>query len=65
MAQPGVRAKAMSDKDQAQVWSEVKKAQVAMAMELPAPAAAAVGGTSSYARVMDNDPNSERSITSA
>jgi hypothetical protein len=55
MAQPGVRAKAMSEKDQAQVWSEVRKAQVAMAMELPAPAAAVVGGTSSYARVMDND----------
>lgn len=54
MAQPGVRAKAMSDKDQAMVWSEVRKAQESVAAGLPAPMAAQVGETSSYARVMDN-----------
>jgi hypothetical protein len=54
MAQPAVRARAMSDKDQAKVWSEVRKSQDSIAMELSAPAAGAVAGTSSYARVMEN-----------
>jgi len=30
MAQPSVRAKAMADKDQSQVWAEVRKQQAAM-----------------------------------
>ena len=55
MAQPAVRAKAMADKDQQKVWSEVRNAQAGIGATLPAPAAAAVGGTSSYARVMQND----------
>src|SRR3989475_11482302 len=54
MAQPAVRAKAMSDKDQAKVWSEVGKAGDSIAATLPAPAAAPVRETSSYARVMQN-----------
>jgi hypothetical protein len=57
MAQPSVRAKAMADKDQSQVWAEVRKQQSAMAVEVQnsAPAAApAVASTSSYARVMEN-----------
>src|SRR5713101_7394934 len=54
MAQPAVRAKAMSDKDQAKVWSEVGKARDSIAATLPAPAAAPVRETSSYARVMQN-----------
>ena len=54
MAQPAVRAKAMGAKDQGEVWSEVRKAQASMASNLAAPAAAAVGGTTSYARVMEN-----------
>jgi len=57
MAQPSVRAKAMADKDQSQVWAEVRKQQSAIAVELQnsAPAAApAVASTSSYARVMEN-----------
>ncbi len=57
MAQPSVRAKAMADKDQSQVWAEVRKQQSAMAVEVEnsAPAAApAVASTSSYARVMEN-----------
>jgi hypothetical protein len=57
MAQPSVRAKAMGDKDQDQVWAEVKKQQQAMTAELgatPAPENAdEVRATSSYARVME------------
>jgi len=58
MAQPSVRAKAMADKDQGQVWAEVRKQQSAMTVEVQAsaPAAApAVANTSSYARVMENE----------
>lgn len=60
MAQPAVRAKAMADKDQAQVWSEVGKAREAMSVDLSAPAAGAVRGTSSYARVMQNEEVKQR-----
>lgn len=55
MAQPAVRARAMADKNQEQVWSEVRKAQGSVAGQLSAPMAAAVGATSSYASVMAND----------
>ena len=56
MAAPNVRAKAMADKDQQQVWSEVAKTRSAMAETVTVEAAAeAINGTSSYARVMDND----------
>jgi hypothetical protein len=55
MAQPAVRARAMSDKDQTKVWSEVRNAQTVVASRLPAPAAAVVAGTSSYAGVMQNE----------
>jgi hypothetical protein len=55
MAQPAVRARAMADKNQELVWSEVKKAQGSVAAQLSAPMAADVGSTSSYARVMQND----------
>jgi len=54
MAQPAVRAKAMADKDQAQVWSEVGKARESLALMVPAPSAAPVRATSSYAGVMQN-----------
>ncbi|HEY7617337.1 MAG TPA: DUF6569 family protein, partial [Terriglobales bacterium] len=54
MAQPTVRAKAMADKDQAKVWDEVRSAQASVAGSLAAPARAAVGETTSYARVMEN-----------
>jgi hypothetical protein len=55
MAAPNVRAKAMADKDQQQVWSEVAKTRSAMAETVTVEAAAeAINGTSSYARVMDN-----------
>jgi len=58
MAQPSVRAKAMADKDQSQVWAEVRKQQSAMTVEVQnrVPAAApAVASASSYARVMENE----------
>jgi hypothetical protein len=55
MAQPAVRARAMSDKDQAKVWSEVRNAQASVASRLPAPAASEVARTSSYAGVMQNE----------
>jgi hypothetical protein len=58
MAQPSVRAKAMGDKDQGQVWAEVRKQQSSMAVEVApaAPSAAReVASTSSYARVMENE----------
>jgi hypothetical protein len=58
MAQPSVRAKAMADKDQGQVWAEVRKQQSAMeTVEVSAGApevATEVASTSSYARVNEN-----------
>ncbi len=58
MAQPSVRAKAMGDKDQAEVWAEVKKQQQSMAVTVQASAAPVstqeIESTSSYARVMEN-----------
>lgn len=54
MAQPSVRAKAMADKDQQKVWNEVRNSAAVAGRAVPAPAAAEIAGTSSYARVMDN-----------
>jgi hypothetical protein len=59
MAQPSVRAKAMGDKDQSQVWAEVRKQQSAMSQAVEVTAAAPgvqneLASTSSYARVMEN-----------
>src|SRR5580704_9177806 len=60
MAQPSVRAKAMGDKDQSQVWAEVKKQQQSMSVEVteasPSSPIAAnqLNTTSSYAVVMEN-----------
>lgn len=58
MAQPSVRAKAMGDKDQAEVWAEVRKQQAAETVEVQAGAplvATELEQTSSYAKVMEND----------
>ena len=55
MAQPSVRRSAMADKDQQKVWSEVRSTQQSLALAATPAAAGAIGGTSSYARVMDND----------
>jgi hypothetical protein len=54
MAQPSVRGKAMADKNQQAVWDSVRSAQETVAVNAGAPVAAAIGGTTSYARVMDN-----------
>jgi hypothetical protein len=59
MVQPSVRARAMADKDQSQVWAEVRKQQ--QAMETIQVAAAApqvateIARTSSYAKVNENE----------
>lgn len=65
MAQPSVRAKAMADKDQNQVWAEVRKQQQSMAVEVAAGAPTALNSeeiraTSSYARVMENKDVKEK-----
>lgn len=56
MAQPAIRAKAMSDKDQNKVWAEVRKMQVEVTAASSAPATVTeLQNTTSYARVMQND----------
>ncbi len=60
MVQPAVRSKAMAEKDQAQVWAEVGKSREAMSLQVPAPSAPAVMGTSSYAGVMQNEEVKQR-----
>lgn len=57
MAQPSVRAKAMGDKDQNQVWNEVNKqrSEMTVAVAGAAPQAATdIGQSSSYAKVNEN-----------
>jgi hypothetical protein len=54
MAQPSVRNKAMAAKSQQEVWNEVSNSKDRVVAASPA-AAAGVGGTTSYARVMDSD----------
>jgi ARG/rhodanese/phosphatase superfamily protein len=65
MAQPSVRAKAMGDKDQGQVWAEVRKQQQSMAVEVAGaspstPNAEPLRATSSYAVVMENKDVKEK-----
>jgi hypothetical protein len=60
MAAPAVRARAMVDKDQQKVWSEVRNSQAAIAGTLPAPVAAEVNRITSYAGVMQNDEVKQR-----
>ena len=58
MAQPSVRAKAMGDKNQGEVWDEVKKQREAVSIEVAAAAPSAsrdLASTSSYARLMENE----------
>jgi len=54
MVQPSVRSKAMADKDQQQVWNEVRTARGGATVGLSAPAQSQVGETSSYAAVIEN-----------
>jgi hypothetical protein len=63
MAQPSVRAKAMGDKDQNQVWAEVRKQQQSIAVEVtaaPPQTRDEIRSTSSYARVMENKDVKEK-----
>jgi hypothetical protein len=67
MAQPSVRAKAMGDQDQAEVWAEVRKQQQAVAVEVattggvsPSTPTQEIQSTSSYARVMENKDVKEK-----
>ena len=53
MAQPSVRKRAMSDKDQQKVWSEVARSREGMAAAAPA-AAGDLASTSSYAQAAEN-----------
>ena len=53
-ASPAVRGSAMAAKNQQQVWDNVGRSKRALAEAVPAPAAAEVNSTTSYARVMDN-----------
>jgi ARG/rhodanese/phosphatase superfamily protein len=62
MAQPSVRMPAMAARDQAQVWRHVASVNGAMAAAAP-PAAQAIGGTTSYAKVMQN-PEVEHKVAS-
>ena len=58
MAQPSVRAKAMGDQNQSAVWAEVAKQREAISVEMAAGSPnvpAAIGSTTSYARVMENE----------
>jgi len=52
MAQPSVRSKAMADKDQQKVWSEVNESTRMMAGAAASPS---VAGTTSYAKIMGTD----------
>jgi hypothetical protein len=57
MVQPSVRAKAMADKDQNQVWNEVNKQKAAMAEQVEvsgSPVAIELQQTTSYAKVNEN-----------
>ncbi len=58
MAQPSVRAKAMGDKDQNEVWAEVRKQTSSEVVEVQSAApmvATDLAQTSSYAKVMENE----------
>jgi hypothetical protein len=55
MVQPSVRSKAMADKDQAKVWSEVQTSKRAMAADLAPSVSETVEVTSSYASAIQNE----------
>jgi hypothetical protein len=62
MAQPSVRLPAMAMRDQASVWENSATARAKMAKAAPE-AAQAIGGTTSYAKVMQN-PEVEKKVMS-
>jgi len=62
MAQPSVRMPAMAARDQHRVWDSVGLAATEMAAAAPQ-AGSAIGGTTSYAKVMQN-PDVEKKVAS-
>jgi hypothetical protein len=60
MAQPSVRTPAMADRNQNQVWDSVRASNAKMAAVLSSAEAAAVVGTSSYAKVFASAPVTKR-----
>jgi hypothetical protein len=60
MLQPAVRSKAMADKDQQKVWDEVRSSEARVAAQASPQASGAIGGTTSYAKVMENEEVKER-----
>lgn len=56
MAQPSVRTPAMAERNQMHVWDNVRASNAKMAANLSSPEAAAVNGTSSYAKVFASAP---------
>ncbi len=63
MAQPSVRTPAMADRNQNQVWDNVRASNAKMAAALSSPEAAAVGATSSYAKVFESEPVKKKIAT--
>ena len=58
MVQPSIRAKAMADKNQQEVWDEVskqKEALVARVAPVAPSAASTIGGVTSYAKANENE----------
>jgi hypothetical protein len=60
MAQPSVRRSAMADQNQQEVWAQVGAAKESMTARAAPGSAGTLAGTSSYARVMDNDEVKQR-----
>jgi hypothetical protein len=56
MAQPSVRTPAMADRNQVEVWTNVRKSNARMASNLSTSDAVSVAATSSYAKVFDSAP---------
>jgi hypothetical protein len=56
MVQPSVRTSAMAERDQSQVWANVRASNAMMARNLTRSEAATVAGTSSYAKVFASAP---------
>lgn len=59
MAQPSVRSSAMAERNQAQVWANVRSSKAKVAATLSAPEADAIGATTSYAKVFSSAPVSK------
>jgi len=56
MAQPSVRTPAMAERNQSQVWANVRASNAKVASNLSSAEAASVAGTSSYAKVFESAP---------